>query len=105
MILRGQTDGMRLRRCGSRVGEFWILNFGFLIEEEMLRSRSPGTRSRGCGPDADRGRDADAPSTKSVEWSNRRIRDDAPYRWTSLNLQRPAWAGFEWLSEGRDVRG
>ncbi len=75
MILRGQTDGMRLRRCGSRVGEFWILNFGFLIEEEIAH--------------VPQSRDAEAPWTRSVEWSNRRIRDDAPYRWTTLKFQRP----------------
>jgi hypothetical protein len=57
MTLLGQTDGMRLRRCGSRGGgEFWILDVfprlrdtltrGFLIEKRVLMSRGPGTHSR-----------------------------------------------------------
>ena len=40
MILRGQTDGMRLRRCGSRWWEFWILEFEFLIEEEIAHAKA-----------------------------------------------------------------
>jgi len=35
----GQTDGMRLRRCGSKWLEFLILDFGFLIEEEIAHAK------------------------------------------------------------------
>ena len=39
MILLGQTDGMRLRPCGSRWWEFLILDFGFRIEEEIAHAK------------------------------------------------------------------
>ena len=44
MILRGQTDGMRLRRCGSRWWEFLIFDFGLRIFDFSPQLRDTLTR-------------------------------------------------------------
>jgi hypothetical protein len=45
----------------------------------FLWRRSRGDLSRGCGPDAGRGKAAEARWGEGIKCFNRRIRDDAPY--------------------------
>jgi hypothetical protein len=59
---------------------------------ERRRSRMRPDSDRGSERPLPRLRDADAPwvgvlSVSSYQWFNRRITDDAPYRWTGLSAE------------------